>query len=500
MQQFSPGEICYHKLKASKEILKIESPPLYQQVSYHPENGRDIPGIHQEESQLPIANQYHSLCFKMKHGCFQLKPERERKKVGVSILTPWKLRPQHEEEVEGMFLVLLKRNIPNVPIKPNKGGIMKVLFIHSSAKQIVGSEMTMLRLLDQLPINIQRIVVLPEKGPLYDRLKEKGIEVHLLPLAHFHRKQIFPFVKGAWSLFRALRKLSPDLIHLTSASPMQYSWLVSRMLRIPLICQIQCPYDSDDRRRYFPHKADKIILISNALKNDYSNAKQDRVQVIYNGIPIPKITRYEAKKELFREFRLGWNSRVVGITGQIIHRKGIDLFLKAAREVLIKFPDTYFMIVGDDQNAYAEQLKLELLKERISSRVIWTGYRKNIQQLMAGMNILTVPSRKEGFGLVAAEALATGTPVIASNTGGLKEIITPRVTGYLIPVDDAESLAQKIMFLLSSPRLCEWMGNQGKLAIKRKFSMENQIHQLEAVYHSLLSKNANPITINKGII
>jgi glycosyltransferase involved in cell wall biosynthesis len=139
--------------------------------------------------------------------------------------------------------------------------------------------------------------------------------------------------------------------------------------------------------------------------------------------------------------------------------------------IIKSFPDAVLMIVGDGPDrSELESLCLEL---GISWHVIWVGQKSHDKtiRLIAVMDIVVVPSVFEGFGLAAAEAMAAGKPVVASNVDGLCEIIDDGETGLLVSVHNSELLASAIITLLERPELAKIMGGKGYTKVKEKFSL-----------------------------
>ncbi|MBF0236259.1 MAG: glycosyltransferase family 4 protein [SAR324 cluster bacterium] len=367
---------------------------------------------------------------------------------------------------------------------------MKIMYVHSSGNNIAGSEIVLLKMIDHARSKYDVEVMLPETGIFNERLKENGITAHIVPVKTFSKTNPIPYLKGLYYCLRTILNLKPDVIHMSSASPMQYVWPVAKLFKIPVVNHIQCPYDKDDLRRYFPHKADRVIVISEMIRNIFSSKTQNKIVRIYNGINIPQIDRNAARRELLRLTSSAPKTRMIGMVGQVIPRKGIDVFLRAAAQVIaqVKHP-VGLVIAGNPNTEYGRECHRLSQNLGISDQVHWIGFQKDAQAIMAGMDVLIVPSRSEGFGLVAAEALAVGTPVIASNTGGLPEIVENSENGFLIPVDDVDMLAERIRFFIDHPLMVSVMGHQGILKIQNSFSYKAQYSGLDDVYASLISAN-----------
>ncbi len=364
---------------------------------------------------------------------------------------------------------------------------MKILFIHSSGDNLAGSEIAINRLINLLGPEFDCKMLLPKAGVFHEFLKANRVNTSLLPLSGFNWKSPFSYLKGMLKLFPFIRKESPDLIHLTSASPMQWAYPIAKLLRIPIICHLHTAYREDDKRRYFPQRADFLIFVSKYIKKNFGTNVSRKSQLLYNGIPQYEGSKSFASIKLRREFLFEADQLVVGMVGQIIYRKGIDLFLHAAAKVKRRVGGVKFLIVGSERGHYAVKMKELAHKLGLESDLVWTGFRPDRLELMAGMDLMVVPSRSEGFGLVAAEALSVGCPVIASNSGGLREIIKDQKNGIILPKLTATLLSKKIVLLLNSPALMNGMTGLDSNRYTQNFSEKKMKEKMEKIYHETKS-------------
>ncbi len=359
---------------------------------------------------------------------------------------------------------------------------MKVLFCHSSADNLAGSETVLLNLLRHFSPRIEPHVLLPGQGVFHDRLVRMGVTVHVLDVQPFSRRHPLGFAHSLQRMHRLLRRVRPALVHTTNASPMQYTLPVARALHIPVVCHVQCYYPPRDLRRYFPHLADQVILISRYVGSNFDPRFRHKLNVILNGVESPAIDRAEARRALARACGFPPACPVVGMVGQILPHKGVDDFLAACRRLTQAFPDLAIAMVGEDQHEFALSMKKLACTLGLGSRIAWVGRRSNAQHWMAGMDALAVPSLQEGFGLVAAEAMAIGTPVVASDRGGLREVVEHEVTGLVAPARSPEALADRLSALLRSPELAARLARAALRKARSEFSADHQAQAVEALY------------------
>ena len=192
--------------------------------------------------------------------------------------------------------------------------------------------------------------------------------------------------------------------------------------------------------------ADVVLAVSNALREEIINTKipniEEKTKLHWNAVDIDKFkttkeNESKFKEELVQEFNIDAEKPIILFVGNIIKRKNVDLLLEAKKQM---GTDANLVIVGD--GPLLEQLKGKVEKEHLDN-VYFTGSRNDVEDIIPSCDLLVLPSLSESFGLVLIEALACGKPVIGSNVGGIKEIITEDV-GLLINPNDSKDLSDAI--------------------------------------------------------
>lgn len=207
--------------------------------------------------------------------------------------------------------------------------------------------------------------------------------------------------------------------------------------------------------------ADVVLAVSNALKNEIISTKipkiEEKTRLHWNSVDIDKFkttkeNQSKFRKELAQEFNIAADKPIILFVGNIIKRKNVDLLLEAKKQMDTK---ANLVIVGD--GPLLNQLKEKAEKEYFDGNldnVYFIGSRMDVEDIYPSCDLLVLPSFTESFGLVLIEALACGKPVIGSNVGGIKEIITEDV-GLLIDPNDSKDLANAIDRILGDEELIE---------------------------------------------
>ena len=218
----------------------------------------------------------------------------------------------------------------------------------------------------------------------------------------------------------------------------------------------------------------KIITASKMLENEVVRLgiNPDIVQTIYFGIKI--------KQPLFNRESLPDNRFNIGFLGRLEKEKGLDILIKSFKQISSQVPEAKLRIVG--VGSAMENLKSLAKELQIEDRIKFLGFNNKLDELYPSFDIFVLPSIvRESFGIVLLDALARQTPIIASNLGGIPEIIKNNQNGILIEPGNAQELASKLVWARANyPRMLE-MAKNGQINIQTSFSLENTINQFEEV-------------------
>jgi len=193
-------------------------------------------------------------------------------------------------------------------------------------------------------------------------------------------------------------------------------------------------------------------------------------------------------------FDLDATTPCFGIVGLLLAWKGQDVFLKAARRVLDRFPDARAFIVGGPpagSESYEAELKALARELGIADRVIFTGFRVDVPEILRLLDVVVHASTSpEPFGRVIVEAMAMRRPVVASCAGGPLEIIEDSRNGFLVPPGDDAGLASRVIALLEDPELAAQMSETAYEDVVSRFSAERHARKVQQIYETAL--NARP--------
>lgn len=240
-------------------------------------------------------------------------------------------------------------------------------------------------------------------------------------------------------------------------------------------------------------KAARVIAVSTAVANQLRTNRlvsPEKISVVLNGIDTGRFASAAAMFDR-SQFLSGWKlpaeSVLVGTVGELTPLKGQEEFLHAAIRILEKFPTAYFVVAGVDHsrgNKHRARLE-ELIKElKLTERVRMVGWLEDLAQLYCALDVFVSASHTESFGLAIAEAMASRTAVVATDTEGAAELIEPGETGLLVPVGDVVKLAEAIMELLRSDQTRVRLGQAAQQAAATRFSVERMVAETESIYRA----------------
>ncbi|GGF65701.1 putative glycosyltransferase YtcC [Paenibacillus albidus] len=241
-------------------------------------------------------------------------------------------------------------------------------------------------------------------------------------------------------------------------------------------------------------RADHIIANSQSLRQRllrrFSHAAQE-ISVIPLGADLSRFSPAGASgKQLRRELhRLPQQTFTVLFVGRVIPRKGVPLLIHAMRRLNKRLP-AHLVIAGRGRPSYIRQLKVLARRLGVSATFLGNVAHEHIHSLYQAADCLVCPSqRHESFGLVNVEAMASGLPVIASNNGGIREIIVPGQNGYLIDrYHDSAAFSRCLYRLARDPEMAARIGAQARLDALRTFDWVHTAARLEKIYRSLWLK------------
>jgi len=295
-----------------------------------------------------------------------------------------------------------------------------------------------------------------------------------------------------------------DIIHLHEYRTFQNVIVsfVSKHYRIPYILQANGSLDYLGRKirkitfdLLWGYKilknAAKLIALTKFEAEQYRsfNIPYEKIVIIPSTFDASKYEKLLPKGKFREKYNVGSDEKIVLYLGRIHKRKGIDILIEAFTQVIKKYHDVYLFIIGPD-DGFQNQLQALIKNCGIEHKVVLTGPRYGREKLeaLADADIFVMPSRYEAFSRSLREAMAFGKPVIASDVGGLRDLIKNRETGLLIEPGNIEQLQSAILYLLENPDKAKEMGQRGRKWITSNFSIKKIVDAVEHLYEEAIDQ------------
>jgi glycosyltransferase involved in cell wall biosynthesis len=338
-----------------------------------------------------------------------------------------------------------------------------------------------------------------EWGDLIPEYEAAGIQCRQFNLTSVQLSSPSLFLKSVAGQVLWARRAGVRILHCNSYGRAAYAAAVKSLCRLPAVCHFHTEPPSYLSRQYRwgLRQLEGYITVSNWNALAWSQAldvSRERVTVVQNGIDVMRFRpNDDARKSARCELGVADDCVVIGYCGRIVREKGIDVLLHAFARLAGQYPAIKLVLLGSDaQNIlhFSEPLvpKLKTLARElgIAERVLFLGVRHDVERWYNGMDVMVVPSPEfEPFGLVVAEALACGRPVIASRVGGLPEILNGSLAELLVPPNDAYALATALQRLVIDPQKRREIGNLGRQIVETKFSVQNFLDKLESALNGI---------------
>ncbi len=217
-----------------------------------------------------------------------------------------------------------------------------------------------------------------------------------------------------------------------------------------------------------------------------SNIPNEKIELIYNAVNANS-QNLPNNTDLRRQYSIPQNSIICIAVGRLVAIKGFDILIQTAHLLGKQLKNVHFLIVGDGQ------CKAELADQvnalGVNKSVTFAGYQdhETVLSFVKSSDIFIMPSRYEGTPIALLEAASLGIPVIASNVGGIPELVQDQVHALLIPPDDPQSLAQAVKRIINDKKLAETLSANAVERIKEKFNIDRQLELTWSAYQKALS-------------
>lgn len=347
--------------------------------------------------------------------------------------------------------------------------------------------------------NVYEIVAAcPEDSPIFQELTELGIKVYPVNI----KGELS--LKGDWQSIKSLKKIiieeKIDLVHSHGSKAGLVARIAAKRAGVKNVFTVHGTifheHFSNTKKavfaiveKYLANITDKIITVSQSLKEDIirlENVQDDKITVIYNGIPTQKFNIQLDKNEKRKELGLNTKGKVIVTVARLAPQKGLNYLLEAIKLIPQENRDLQLVIVGD--GPLRKELEGQAKELCLTEYVKFLGHRKDVPEILAAADIFVLSSITEGLPLIVLEAMSANLPIVSTIVGGIPEIIRDGENGLLVQPKDILGLSKAMGSLLNNNKLALKLADNGNSMALKYFDLKLMLEKICDVYNSVYNK------------
>ncbi len=322
----------------------------------------------------------------------------------------------------------------------------------------------------------------------------EGIGIELTALNRFRYHRILPGIFV--DLSRLMKKKHIHIVRTHRYHPNVYGRVAAFLAGVPVIvASVHDNYRMDKRpkRRIVNHIlskiTDKIVAVSESIKKDivrYDKIDPSKILVIPNGVDTERFNPEGNFANIKEEFLIKDNDIVIGFVGRIVPAKGLEYLIDTLSYLKEEFKNLKLLIIGE--GSLVDGLKEKSKENNVNDSVIFTGRRRDIPDILSCIDIFVMPSIAEGLPNALLEAMAMGKPIVATEVGGIPEVIKNGSNGQLVPPRDPGALAMAIKEFIGNGQLATKMGQAARNLVLDNYSIGKTAQKWQSLYLSILKE------------
>lgn len=335
------------------------------------------------------------------------------------------------------------------------------------------------------------LLIVPPSSPLHHRALEAELGVATLEPSWKYGDFFTAFRLG-----RLLKNNRVDVVVLMQSKDIHLASIASTMApstKLVFYQQMDSGYNKRDPFHTWVYsKLSRWISLTQGMRNNvlsFTRMPREKVDVVPLGIDLQEFDPANyARRQARKFFKLPRNARIIGVLGRLDPQKGQEFLLRAVPGVVKNHPNAHVVIAGDEtagESGYKASLEHVCRTLAIDKRVTFLPFTNDVPRLLAALDVFVLPSFSETYGLVVIEAMAMKTPVIATNAGGVPEIVTNGKTGLLVEPRDSDALGRAIQSLLANVALRSKITRAARTETLRRFDFRLTVEKLLLSFNSL---------------
>jgi len=298
-----------------------------------------------------------------------------------------------------------------------------------------------------------------------------------------------------FKLAQEFRRHRIHIAHTHSWATLLEGVIGARMARVPFIIHGEHGTLKADSKlhillqRWIWRTTDEVLSVSEVLRENLYKTftfPKERIRVVVNGVDLSRFDFSKNGIDYKAQLGVPADALVFGTVGRFVPVKSYPTLLRASQKVFREIPNAYLVVVGE--GPLQDEL-LKLVRElEIVDRVKFLGWRKDVPEILRGVDVYALASESEGMSNTILEAMASGRPVVTTNVGGNPELVVDGETGLLVPSLNPEALAAAIAKLLREPKLRRQLGENGRRRVEEQFSLEAMVRNYAKVYREVFNR------------
>jgi glycosyltransferase involved in cell wall biosynthesis len=372
----------------------------------------------------------------------------------------------------------LKRRILHLIYSLYRGGAERVIETHLKTTRSADYEFV--------------VCSLTRGDDLIGHLEDAGASVHLLDKQLRGNIGVLPRIIGL------VRRERVDLLHLHNPPAALWGTLAVQVgrLGVPVVRTEHRPYLPDTlraiHRLLYPSltkRARRVICVCDAVRRSFAErfpSLSERFVTVHNGIRTEQFEHLPPKDQCRTRYALPAGARIIGTVGRLVPVKNHLGLVTAFHGIKKEVPDAHLAIVGDGE--LKDIIVTHARELGIAKAVSILPTTPDIAKFYRALDLFILPSHSEGLPLTLLEALAAGLPAVASEVGGIPEIITDGVNGRLVTGTDTADIAERVIELLLDGERASAMGEAGRETVRRRFTAARMVEGIERVYGEALGE------------
>jgi glycosyltransferase involved in cell wall biosynthesis len=360
---------------------------------------------------------------------------------------------------------------------------------------IGGSHISATHLIEGVPRDVvSPLVVLHQEGPLAEYLRGKGIPFEIGPDVRMVGPapillQVFTMIASAPKLMSFMSERGIDLVH-TNDARMHLTWGLAARLAGAGFVWHQRSGEQSRRLALYTWLASRVLTVSEFNKSRLAGWMGRRAKVIYNPFeePFPPPDRGTEKQRLLTELGAPKGTRTVGYIANLANRKRPLVFAEMA--ALLSHQTDFklvFPMFGDPRPPFRQEVESRVRQLGLGGRCVLMGMRLPIEPWIAACDVIVAPGVDEPLGRAIIEPMIIGTPIVAADHGGNREILSHGETGLLVQPDDPAAFAAAVATLLEKPDFASRLAQAARVTARERFSRQQHVRTLLQVYREVMA-------------